>query len=266
MTAPTPTRTSRSFDLGDGLTLAVDEQGDAGGSGVLLLHGGAGPRSVAGLADALAEHAYVLTPTHPGFDGQPRPDWMDSVADLAEAYLDLLDTLDLRDVLVAGNSVGGWIAAEMALRDTQGRIGRLVVLNGVGIRADDPITDTSTLTPTEMGELAFYNPVYRLNPAVLTDEQRAGMIANQQTLAVYAGVDMYDPKLRRRLARVTVPVLVVWGEQDGIAPVGYGRAFADSFARGSFQLIPEAGHFPHIEQPAQTLTAIGKFVNGGRSS
>src|SRR5947207_15196371 len=112
MTASTPTRTSRILELGDGLTVAVDEQGDAaaaGGSGVLLLHGGAGPRSVAGLADALSEHAYVITPTHPGFDGTPRPDWMDGIADLAVAYLDLLDRLDLRDVLVAGSSVGGWI-------------------------------------------------------------------------------------------------------------------------------------------------------------
>ena len=58
----------------------------------------------------------------------------------------------------------------------------------------------------------------------------------------------HDPKLRRRLHRVTVPVLVVWGEQDGIAPVAYGRGYADSFPNGHFAPIPDAGHFPQIEQ------------------
>ncbi len=73
---------------------------------------------------------------------------------------------------------------------------------------------------------------------------------------------MHDPKLGRRLARVTLPALVVWGEQDGIAPVGYGRAFAEAFPNGHFQPIADAGHFPHIEQAGATLAAIGEFVAG----
>ena len=60
---------------------------------------------------------------------------------------------------------------------------------------------------------------------------------------------------------MTVPALIVWGEQDGIAPVQYGRAFADSFPKGRFHLVPEAGHFPHIEQPGPTLAAIGDFID-----
>jgi pimeloyl-ACP methyl ester carboxylesterase len=70
---------------------------------------------------------------------------------------------------------------------------------------------------------------------------------------------MYDPKLRRRLHRVTVPVLVVWGEQDGIAPLDYGRAFAESFPRADFRPIADAAHFPHIEQLEATMDAIGGF-------
>ncbi|GAB2701546.1 alpha/beta fold hydrolase [Kitasatospora kifunensis] len=266
------TRPARTFDLGEGLTLTVDEQGDAaasGGSGVLLLHGGAGPRSVAGLAAALSEHAYVLTPTHPGFDGRPRPDWVDSVADLAEAYLDLLDVLGLNEVIVIGSSIGGWIAAEMALRDTRGRLGALVLLNATGILVKDPreIADTRSLSPAEIGQLAFHNPAFRLNPAALSDAQRAALAANQQTLQVYAG-DPYqhDPKLRRRLHRVTLPALVLWGEQDGIASVAYGRAYADAFADGRFQPVAQAGHFPHIEQLAQTLGAIREFTDGQAKS
>jgi pimeloyl-ACP methyl ester carboxylesterase len=266
MATPTTTHTSRIVELADGLALTIDEYGtNTDGSAVLVLHGGAGPRTVAGLATALSEHVYAIAPTHPGFDGTPRPEWSDSIADLAIAYLDLLDTLDLSGVMVIGNSIGGWIAAEMALRDTQGRIGALTLLNAVGIHAHlekNQVVDTRTLAPADMSKLSFANPAFRPDFASFTDQQRAGMAANQKALARYAGTEFtHDPKLRRRLHRVTVPVLVVWGEEDGIAPLAYGRGYADSFPNGHFAPIPEAGHFPHIEQPGRTLGAIGDFVD-----
>ncbi|MEV4316162.1 alpha/beta hydrolase [Actinocrispum sp. NPDC049592] len=237
-----------TFDLGDGLTITATEQGT--GSHVLILHGGGGPQSVAGLADALAAHSHVITPTHPGFEGEPRPGWMDTIADLAVAYLDLLDAQDLRDVLVIGNSVGGWIAAEMALRDTRGRIGRIALLNAVGIAGE--ITNLAGLPPAEITALAFHNPALALRPS-------ENIAANQQTLAIYAGTPyMHDPKLRRRLAHVTVPALVLWGEYDGVVSADYGRDYAAAFPRGSFELIPDAAHFPHVEQLDLTLKALAQ--------
>jgi pimeloyl-ACP methyl ester carboxylesterase len=258
---------SRTIDLGNGLRVSIDERGDAAeaaGAGVLVLHGGAGVQSVAGLAEALSEHAYVVTPTHPGFNGTPRVPWLDSVADLADAYLDLLAELGLEEVMVIGNSVGGWVASEMALRDIDGRVKSLVLLNATGIRPDDPaqITDIRTVPPAAIGRLAFHNPAFRPDPATMTEEQRAGAAANQQALALYAGEDfLFAPKLRRRLRRVTVPVLVAWGEEDGVLSAGYGRAYAAAFASGHYKGITEAGHFPHIEQPVAVLGAIGDFVD-----
>ena len=108
------TVSTRTIDLHNDLTVSVAEYGEnSDGTAVLVLHGGAGPRSVAGFAEAMSEHAYTIVPTHPGFDGTPRPDATDSIADLATAYLDLLDELDLRHVVVVGSSFGGWVAAEM---------------------------------------------------------------------------------------------------------------------------------------------------------
>jgi pimeloyl-ACP methyl ester carboxylesterase len=254
---------ARTLRLGDGLEVTIGERGDAGGPGVLVLHGGAGPGSMAGLSAALSEHASVVTPVHPGFEGRPRVPWLDSAADLADAYLDLLEVLGLSEVMVIGNSVGGWIAAEMALRDIHGRIGSMVLLNANGIRPDraDQVTDIRSLPPAAIGQLAFYNPALRPNPATMSEEQRAAAAANQQALAVYAGRDfMFAPKLRRRLRRVTVPVLVAWGEQDGIVSADYGRSYAAAFANGRFQPIAKAGHFPQIEQPAAVLGAIGDFA------
>jgi pimeloyl-ACP methyl ester carboxylesterase len=259
--------TTRTVELGNGLQITVDERGDAktsGGSGVLLLHGGAGPRSMAGLAAALSEHVYVISATHPGFDATPRVAWLDTVGDLADAYLDLLAELDLRQMMVIGNSFGGWVASEIALRDLDHRVASLVLLNATGIRPDraDQITDIRQLPPQAIGKLAFHNPALRPNPAALTDEQRAGAGANQQTMARYAGDDfLFAPKLRRRLHRVTIPALVAWGTEDGVLTEDYGRTYAEAFPNGHFTAIPDAGHFPHIEQPAAVGAAIGDFVD-----
>jgi pimeloyl-ACP methyl ester carboxylesterase len=214
---------TRTVTIATGMAITITEFGaNSKGSAVLYLHGGAGPRTMTGLAAALSEHAYGILVTHPGFDGTPRPDRFDTMGDLADAYLDLLDELDLTDVMVIGNSIGGWIAAEMALRDNHHRIGALVLLNAGGIRARgaEQVVDVRGLTPSDISRLSFTNDAFRPDFASFTEEQRAGLIANQKTLAIYAGEAFtHDPKLRRRLHRIAVPALVVWGEQDGIAPL-----------------------------------------------
>jgi pimeloyl-ACP methyl ester carboxylesterase len=263
--AAAPTSTSRTVDLSDGLALTIAEHGDpTNEAAVLVLHGGAGPRTVTGLAAALSQHVRAIVPTHPGFDGTPRPQWCDSVGDLADVYLELLDTLDLTGVMVIGNSVGGWIAAEMAARDTQGRIGALNLINALGIAPDNntDIVDIRTVRPTEIGALSFADPAFAPDFATFSDQQKATMAANQQTLAGYAGATFtHDPKLHRRLRRVTIPVLVTWGEQDGIATAAYGHTYADAFPNGHHTPIPDAGHLPQVEQLGSTLAAIGDFVD-----
>lgn len=268
MTASTSTSTgpaSRTVTIATGMGITISEFGtNTDGSAVLYLHGGAGPRSLLGLAGALAEHVYGIVPTHPGFDGTSRPDRFDTVADLADAYLDLLDELDLSGVMVIGSSLGGWIGAEMALRDNHHRIGALVLVNAVGIKAAgaDQVTDVRKLAPPQISELSFANAAFRPDFASFTEEQKAAGAANQKTMAIYGGEGFtHDPKLRRRLHRITIPALVLWGEQDGIAPLSYGRDFAAALGNGHFAPIADAGHFPHIEQIGATLGAIGNFVD-----
>ncbi len=227
-----------------------------------VLHDGGGPQSVAGIAAALSEHAYVLVPVHPGFAGEPRPEWFDSIDDLAITYLELLERLDLRDVMVIGSSMGGWIAAEMAVRDTT-RLSSIVLVDAAGIQVEGhDIVDVFPLTPDELSALSYHNPAaFRIDPATLSPDRIATIAANFQTLRVYSqGASMCDPKLRRRLGRVKIPALVVWGESDGVIDPDYGRAYAQSFPNARFQLIPEAGHLPQIEQPERLLNLVWELV------
>ena len=258
-TVPPPRTRRESF--ADGLSVRIDERGS--GRPILVLHGGGGPQTVSGLASALATRAYVLVPTHPGFAGEPRPEWFDSIDDLALTYLDLLERLDLHDVIVVGSSIGGWIASEMAVRDTM-RLSSIVLVDAVGIQVEGhPIADVFPLTPDELFALSFHNPAaFRIDPVTLSPEQLAATAANFQTLKVYdQGQGMRDPKLRRRLARVRIPALVVWGESDGVVDPDYGRAYAQSLPNARFALIPEAGHLPQIEQPERLLTLVWEFAD-----
>lgn len=248
--------TSPLLVLSETLPLTVHEAGQ--GRPYLLLHGGAGPASMLGLAAALAATGRAVLPTHPGFDGTPRPEWLRSVPGLATAYLALLERLDLRDVVVVGNSVGGWLAAEIGLRQSP-RVARLVLLNAVGLpatAATGPITDPTQLAPAERASYAFHHPArYSLAPA--TPDAAAAMAANQQALGVYAGQPyMHDPTLPARLAALPVPTTVLWGESDRIVTPAYGRQFAEFIPGAHFVPVPGAGHFPQLEQPEVVLSYV----------
>ncbi|HEY0754384.1 MAG TPA: alpha/beta hydrolase [Ktedonobacteraceae bacterium] len=263
---PAPIQT-RKESFADGLTLRFDERENSGRP-ILILHGGGGPQTVAGITAGL-DKAHTLVPTHPGFAGEPRPEWFNSIDDLAFAYLELLERLNLHNVLVIGSSVGGWIASAMALRDTMQLISGLVLVNGVGIVVDGhPIPDVSTLAPEKLAALSFHNPAaLRIDPATITPEQIAGRKANTETLYVYDSKRLGgDPKLQRRLRNVKIPVLVAWGESDRVADLEYGRAYAQAFPHARFAPIPEAGHLPQIEQPEQLLTLVRTFARSIRAT
>ncbi len=243
--------------------VTIDDRGE--GHPVLLLHGGAGPQSVAGFADLLSatEHARVLTPTHPGFSGTPRPDALHSIAGLAALYAALLDHSDLHDVTVVGNSIGGWTAAELALLDST-RLSSVVLVDAVGIEVPDhPVADFFSLTMEQVAQFSYHDPAaFRAYVATLSEEQRAAMVTNRAALAVYGGhPSMVDPTLHGRLAGITVPTLVLWGDSDRIVDPDYGRAYAAAIPGAWFQVLTATGHVPWIETPDQFLRAVWDFAD-----
>ena len=254
--------TVHNVTLGDQqVAVSVDEFGS--GAPFLFLHGGAGTPSMASFAQRLANegYAHIYLPTHPGFGGTPRPDSLNSIPALAQLYIALIEQLDLRDVVVVGSSIGGWIAAEMAAQGSE-RISRFILLDATGIAVEGrPVTDIFQITLDELAQRSYYNPAaFRIDPSAMTDTQKAIMAGNRQALAVYGG-QMIDPTLLDRLSGVTAPTLVLWGDSDGIVTPEYGRVYAAGIPTARFQLLPKTGHMPQLETPDQVLAAIRDFVN-----
>ncbi len=249
---------------GEPVELTLAEAGE--GRPFLLLHGGGGPLTVEPFAEQFAadprSQARVLTPTHPGFNGTARPDGLDSVAKLARLYVALLEELDLADVTVVGNSVGGWIAAEMAIIDSP-LVSRYVIVDGVGTELPGhPVVDFFSLTPAEVAERAYHDPErYGIDPTKLPPEAQRAMAGNRDALAVYGGTTMTDPSLAGRLGTVTKPTLVVWGAADRIADSEYGRALAGAIPGARFELLAETGHLPQIETPEALIRVLWEFAD-----
>lgn len=246
--------------------LTFTEQGS--GRPVLLLHGGAGAFSVAGFAELLGSSgaARVITPVHPGFDGTPRPEQLASIASLAAVYGQLLRDLGLSDVCVIGNSIGGWIAAEIALAESAApdrRVTSVVLVDAAGLQIDTaPIPDFFSLTLDQVLDLSYFDPdAFRIDPAALTPERAATGAANRIALQVYAGITMTDPALRGRLPGVRIPVLAVWGAADRMVPPEHGKAYAEAIPGGQFRLITDAGHLPQLETPAELLAVVREFAS-----
>ena len=207
----------------------------------LVLHGGGGPLTVAPLVLHLSSSYAVWAPTHPGWEGSPLPAGT-TIADLADLYL--ARVAERRDVVVVGSSIGGWIALEMALRDTTGTVGSLVLVDSVGV--DVP---GAPITPFVPDLDAF--------PA----ERRVAMMANGASLAALAGSPyMHDPGLLDRLRDVGVPTLVLWGSDDGVVSPAYGAALAAAIPGAQFAVVDGAGHLPHLEAQAATTALIDEFL------
>src|SRR5499425_1512175 len=186
----------------NGIRLEVVEKGR--GRPLLFLHPGIGLDPNAPVIDKLAEHARVIAPSHPGFGNSEQPKSFTTVDDLAYFYLDLLDELDLKDVVLVGVSFGGWIAAEIAVKSTA-RLSHLVLANAVGIKVGDrehrDIVDIFAITEDEFLKLAYHDPaVGKRDYKGMPDADVKAVARNREATARYGWSPyMHDPKLKGRL-------------------------------------------------------------------
>jgi len=252
-------------ELGD-VGVELIERGK--GRPILFLHPGHPAGRIdpsARVIDLLAQDARVIAPTHPGFGNGPAPRHLTTVDDLAYLYLDLMEKLNLRECAVVGVSLGGWIAAEMAVKTTE-RMSHLVLADSVGIKPGErdtrDIADIYALTDKQLAEIVYADPAKMTPSTKSLPESELTLIArSREATGRYAWTPyMHNPKLKQRLHRVRIPTLVLWGEADRVVKPDYGRALAASIPNARFATIGGAGHFPHLEQPDAFARSILEFL------
>jgi len=235
------------------------------GEPLLYLHGLSGLENSTALIDRLARNFKVYAPSVPGFGGTQLPAHFTGIDDAAIFCLDLLDALGIGRAVVAGFSFGGWLAAEMLVLDPQ-RASRLVLGAPLGLptahRREAHVTDIFMLSPAQLQEHMQYSaPPPPVDPATLSESQVERMVRNTAAASLY-GWSPYvnNPKLPHRLHRVALPTLVLWGEDDRIAPLAYGQRFADALPNAELRPLAQCGHRIEIDQPSAAAQAIVNFA------
>jgi pimeloyl-ACP methyl ester carboxylesterase len=240
-----------------------------GGAGrpLLILHGASGAGSwLPYMADLAARHD-VIVPEHPGFGASDTPDWLDTIPDLANFYLDFLDRLDLDDVDLVGFSLGGWIAAELAVRNTR-RLASLTLVATAGIHVKgveqiDPFLRNDEQRIRDF----FHNPKLadEMVARLLKPELEDINLKNRTTTAKLVWQPRgYDPHLHKWLHRIDVPTLLLWGANDRMFPKDYAFAYQRLIPGSSVTVIPDCGHVPQIEQRQAFVTALEGFLDNKR--
>jgi pimeloyl-ACP methyl ester carboxylesterase len=240
-----------------GVTIALRKGG--AGAPILLLAHDIGQSEDPHFFDALSRRFTVYAPSHPGYDGSERPEWMRSARDVAVAYQWLLSDLGLADVSLVGLGFGGWAAAEMATMAPRA-FRRLVLVGAMGLRpGTGEILDQALLSYIDYVRAGFkdagaFERVFGAEPPTARLEQWD--LNREMTFRIAWKPYMYSPTLPHLLGGVRTPALVVWGRGDRVVPLECGERYARALPHARLSVVEDAGHFVELEQP----DALGRLV------
>jgi pimeloyl-ACP methyl ester carboxylesterase len=249
------------------------------GAPLIYLHGFADVHSVKEswlpFHEQLAEHARVVAPAHPGCAKTDEYDDLDTIEDVVFHYLEVFDALKLTQVDLLGACVGGWIAAEIAVRHPE-KIRKLVLIGAAGLFVQGAlIGDVFMMAQPEYGssyatlrEMLFSSATQpdalRMFPdgkGDIEDEVRRYQMLRLGSRIGFKPPYFYNRSLRNRLHRITSPTLVIWGEKDNFVPRSHGETYAELIPNsGDLKIIPGAGHSTHVEQPEETAKPVLDFL------
>lgn len=236
-----------------------------GGTGTPLLyfHGAGVVMNAQPWMEMLAPHVDLIVPMHPGMGESDVPTWLDGVPDMAMFYATMMKEMGLGGIHLMGTSMGGWIAAELAIIQPE-RLKTLTLACAAGF--DDPSIpkgQTHLWDARETLRNVIYDPklqeqmIARL-PADADAQPQA--IKNKETIRKLTSQGRSGPNLPKWLHRVTVPTHIIWGENDKLAPIGYADIYKKYLPQSKMTRFKECGHLPYLEKPKDYVDAITSFI------
>lgn len=245
--------------------VGVRVQRAGAGAPLLFLHGAGGWPAWLPFFDRLSQRYALTVPEHPCFGGSDDPPWLREIADLAMYYLDLLEQNFSAPVHVVGYSLGGWTAAEAAVRNT-GRIASLTLIAPAGIRVKGvPTGDIFIWSPEEFERNRFHDQsLVAAAPQVPTSEEELDIALQTRLAAVKFGWEprLFNPDLEKWLHRINVPTHIVWGREDRILPSAYAQLWSERVPKAKVTMVEACGHSPHVEHVDRVTEKVLAFLGG----
>ena len=240
-----------------------------GGSGkpLLILHDEMGHPGWLRFHQALAQHYTLYLPSAPGFGNSARVDWITNMRDMAGWYLEALEELGLHKVNVAGFSLGGWLAAEMATMCPH-QFNKLVLVGAAGVRPPvGEIFDMFVVTASEFIEASFLDPAstqefQQVCPDEPTPEQlETWEVAREEACRLSWKPYMHYRALPHLLRRLKgLPTLIVWGKNDPIIPLSAAQVYHESIEGSRLVVLDNCGHHPEIEKSDEFASLVHQFL------
>ena len=215
--------------------------------------------------DLLAQHFTVHAPEHPGTTpGAPDDIYqLDNLWDLVLCYDELLDALEVSDAVFVGHSFGGMVACEMAAAAAR-RVRELVLIDPIGFWRDtEPVVNWMALDVAEMRRRIFRDPEGEAARHLFGKEDDAAARVRLAWAMGATGKFIWpipDKGLKKRIHRVKAPTLLVWGKEDRLVPPVYADEFTRRLPGARVQMMDQAGHAPHLEQPEIAARMVREFV------
>ena len=228
--------------------------------------------------ETLSREYEVVAPAHPGFaDAFAGLEAIDSIEDMALHYLDLIEALGLGSVHLVGHSLGGWIAAELAVRCSH-VLRSLTLISACGLTVEGhPMGNFFyAAAPRPRGDrqplrdLVFADPGDGLAETLLPNPDQDQPMDDHQLLlyraqVTSARVGWSPPYLRsltlaRRLGRISVPTLLVWGDQDRLAPPQHAEVYRAGIPGARMVTVPGGAHCLVAQRPDETAQAVLGFL------
>lgn len=244
---------------------AVEDRGH--GRPLLLLHGwGVSSELFAPILDTLQPGRRLIVPDLPGFGATPEPPEPWSVHDYASWCVALLDRLGIETCDLIGHSNGGRIGIVMAAM-FPGRVTRLVLAGSAGIRPRRTMRDAARVRSYKL--LRLMERSAALPSAV---RRAAGRSADQRGSADYRAVSgvmrgtlvrIVNEDLRTMLPALSMPVLLIWGDQDAETPLEDGRLMERLIPDAGLVVFEGAGHYAYLEQPGRFCRIVEVFFRDG---
>ena len=216
----------------------------------------------------------VTAPAHPGWAASDEDETIHTIDDLVFHYLELMDALGLGRFDLVGSCVGGWLAAEIAVRHPE-RVRRLALLGPTGLFVSgQPIADIFwQALPANGVELGGLRHLLFADAggAVAKDLCPDGRADNAQELmrfkmfrfASRIGFQppyLYNRSLRSRLGRYRGPCLVLYGDADHLVPRAHAEAYAAGLSGAELKIMENAGHSLAAERPEETAGLVRDFL------
>jgi pimeloyl-ACP methyl ester carboxylesterase len=143
---------------------------------------------------------------------------------------------------------------------------KLVLVSPYGVKFGSPterdIADIWMLPPADVLRRKWFNPAKEMRNFKAMPEDALAIVArNNESFARFCWEPyLHNPQLQHRLHRVKVPTLLVCGADDGITPPSYAASYAALIAGAEIATIPQAGHYPHLEQPEEFIQHLRAFL------